>query len=68
MNIDLKVRRFHTELMAMLGGCLSSGDVRFTPESGHVQCNSVCPLCANSGHVIFQACIPHIPFDLHQSR
>ena len=24
--------------------------VRFTPESGHVQCNSVCPLCANSGH------------------
>jgi hypothetical protein len=24
-------------------------DVRFTPESGHVQCNSVCPLCANSG-------------------
>ena len=22
----------------------------FTPESGHVQCNSVCPLCANSGH------------------
>jgi hypothetical protein len=25
-------------------------DVRFTPNSGHVQCNSVCPLCANSGH------------------
>ncbi|MFZ0054717.1 MAG: hypothetical protein WAL09_07880, partial [Pseudolabrys sp.] len=25
-------------------------DVRFTPESGHVQCNSACPLCANSGH------------------
>jgi hypothetical protein len=24
--------------------------VRFTPESGHVQCNSVCPLSANSGH------------------
>ena len=23
--------------------------VRFTPESGHVQCNSACPLCANSG-------------------
>ena len=20
------------------------------PESGHVRCNSVCPLCANSGH------------------
>jgi hypothetical protein len=28
-----------------------SGNVRFTPESGHVQCNSVCPLCAKSGHV-----------------
>jgi hypothetical protein len=27
-----------------------SSDVRFTPQSGHVQCNSVCPLCANSGH------------------
>jgi len=26
-------------------------DGRFTPESGHVQCNSACPLCANSGHV-----------------
>ena len=25
-------------------------NVRFTPESGHVQCNSECPLCANSGH------------------
>ena len=24
--------------------------VRFTPNSGHVQCNSACPLCANSGH------------------
>src|SRR5262245_10908044 len=24
--------------------------VRFTPESGHVQCNSRCPLWANSGH------------------
>jgi hypothetical protein len=24
--------------------------VRFTPESGHVQCNSACPLWANSGH------------------
>jgi hypothetical protein len=25
-------------------------NVRFTPNSGHVQCNSACPLCANSGH------------------
>ena len=24
--------------------------VRFTPESGHVQCNYGCPLRANSGH------------------
>ena len=28
----------------------AQGNVRFTPESGHVQCNSACPLCANSGH------------------
>jgi hypothetical protein len=31
-------------------GRSGSADVRFTPESGHVQCNSVCPLCAISGH------------------
>ena len=24
--------------------------VRFAPESGHVRCNSACPLCANTGH------------------
>jgi hypothetical protein len=26
------------------------GDVRFTPESGHVRCISSCPLRAISGH------------------
>ena len=26
--------------------------VRFTPESGHVQCNSGCQLSANSGHLL----------------
>ena len=30
--------------------CSAQVDVRFTPNSGHVQCNSVCPLCAKSGH------------------
>jgi hypothetical protein len=25
-------------------------DVGFTPESGHLQCTSACPLWANSGH------------------
>ena len=29
--------------------CSAKRHVRFTPNSGHVQCNSVCPLCANSG-------------------
>ena len=29
--------------------CSAKGHVRFTPESGHVQCTSSCPLCANSG-------------------
>jgi hypothetical protein len=24
--------------------------VRFTPNGGHLQCTSACPLCANSGH------------------
>ena len=27
-----------------------SGHVCFSPESGHVQCISKCPLSANSGH------------------
>ena len=30
--------------------CSAKRHVRFTPESGHVRCNSGCPLCANSGH------------------
>jgi hypothetical protein len=29
---------------------LSLNDVRFTPETGHVQCKSLCPLRANSRH------------------
>ncbi len=29
---------------------LEPNDVRFTPESGHVQCKSACPLRARSGH------------------
>src|SRR5262245_17524020 len=28
----------------------SDSDVRFTPESGHVQCKQGCPLWAKSGH------------------
>src|SRR5262249_29216129 len=28
----------------------ANGHVCFTPESGHVQCNTPCPLWANSGH------------------
>ena len=28
----------------------ATGHVRFTPESGHVQCKSPCLLWANSGH------------------
>jgi hypothetical protein len=27
-----------------------SSDVRFTPESEHMQRNNQCPLCANNGH------------------
>ena len=30
-------------------------NVRFTPESGHVQCTGSCPLCANSGHSATQS-------------
>ena len=37
-----------------LGG-LPDFDVRFTPESGHVQCNSACPLCADCVAKLFAA-------------
>ena len=30
---------------------ISPRDVRFTPESGHVQCTSACLRCAISGHL-----------------
>jgi hypothetical protein len=30
--------------------CAAKGHVRFTPKSGHVQCNEGCLLWANSGH------------------
>src|SRR5262245_35961544 len=30
--------------------CVALGHVRFTPNSGHVRCNSRCLLWANSGH------------------
>ena len=30
--------------------CSAKRYVRFTPESRHVHCNSVYPLCANNGH------------------
>ena len=30
--------------------CSAKRHVRSYPKSGHVRCNSACPLCANSGH------------------
>ena len=30
--------------------CSAKSHVRFTPESGHVQCTHACPLSAKSGH------------------
>jgi len=36
--------------------CSAKRHVRFTPESGHVQCNSVSPLWANSGHWVCEDC------------
>src|SRR5262245_3022765 len=37
--------------VAAISRCrLSLSDVRFTPESGHLQCTSPCPLWAISGH------------------
>ena len=36
-----------------------------TPESGHVHCNSACPLCANSGH---RTNLVRQPLELTQRR
>ena len=33
--------------------CNTNRHVRFTPESGHVRCTSLCLLWANSGHCIY---------------
>ena len=35
--------------------CSANRHVRFAPESGHVQCNSACPLSANSGHSVIHS-------------
>ena len=37
--------------------CSAKAHVRFTPESGHVQCNLVCPLSANSGRQTLLCCL-----------
>jgi hypothetical protein len=37
------------------------GVVRFTPESGHMQCTRSCLLCANSGH---EGCVNAFSYDL----
>jgi hypothetical protein len=34
------------------GMSAAQGHVCFTPESGHVQCTSLCPLWAKSGHLL----------------
>jgi len=56
-NDDCEVkcmRRLPVDLVVRFGSkadmCNAQADVRFTPESGHVQCTIACPLSANSGH------------------
>ena len=39
--------------------CSAKRHVRFAPNSGHMRCNSVCPLCAKSGH--FQETVLYNP-------
>jgi hypothetical protein len=42
--------RVHVRFGSKADICAAKSDVRFTPESGHVQCTSQCLLWANSGH------------------
>ena len=49
----LKAQHFATSMFrfgSLADICAAKCNVRFAPESGHVQCTSRCPLCANSGH------------------
>ena len=39
-------------LIATAKGISEQGHVCFTPESGHVQCTSLCLLWAKSGHLL----------------
>ena len=48
--VQLKDVQANVRFRSKADMCSAKQHVRFTPESGHVQCNSVCPLCANSGH------------------
>jgi hypothetical protein len=49
--IGARVSQNRNEASGPLGQKQIKGDVRFTPESGHVQCTSSCLLWANSGHL-----------------
>ena len=52
------LQKFLSANQLKVAGKQRTVDVRFTPNSGHVQCNSACPLCANSGHPIIHSITP----------
>ena len=58
-GLDVKVRYTHysegptdVRFGSLADMCGAMRRVRFNPKSGHVQCNSACPLCANSRHSV----------------
>ena len=44
------LKRCHVRFGSKADICAAISHVRFTPKSGHVRCNSACPLSARSGH------------------
>ena len=47
---------FHVRFGSKADICGAKWHVRFAPKSGHLQCTNSCPLCANSGHSVAEAC------------
>jgi hypothetical protein len=47
----LSVNRENVRFGSKADICSAKAYVRSYSKSGHVQCNSACPLCANSGHL-----------------
>ena len=47
---DIEIQGSNVRFGSLADMCVAKSDVRFTPQSGHVHCDRLCLLWANSGH------------------